>query len=471
MVMVRRAPSLLTAVSLLLCAGTTACAASTQQAVGVSAPLDSEETAASADEATLPDSSAEDGPAGSAPDQEVPKNGGDADPAQTAEAQPDSEWVATERGGEEGMPSAPAAHPGLEAELLRVDQHHQELARLALHQADGVENHFHLKIAISERAADLPWIVAVENGSTHTLRLAALPSLLRFDVTGPGDVGTTRCGGEDIPRALTADATTELEPGQMLYYAFDPRRLCKDSRTLSAGAQVVVSYGFEKQTKKLWQGGKMVEIDAKQTDPFVARVAAGDAQEDPQMAGLKHVVADPFVLGATYPLEDVALEETAAKDVAPPPLRLSVPDLGTLSSPESSAIRVTVTNTSGRTLPLLLRREIIRYEVIGQWSSATCIMDPTDRAPDPAGFTTLSPGESQTLITRLAEACPPETFRYPGRYAISARLTATATGSEHGIDAFVGSVATREPAELYIPARSKGPLMRVAPSVRRPDVE
>ena len=221
----------------------------------------------------------------------------------------------------------------------------------------------------------------------------------------------------------------------MLYYAFDPRRLCKDSRTLSAGAQVVVSYGFEKQTKKLWQGGKMVEIDAKQTDPFVARVAAGDAQEDPQMAGLKHVVADPFVLGATYPLEDVALEETAAKDVAPPPLRLSVSDLGTLSSPESSAIRVTVTNTSGRTLPLLLRREIIRYEVIGQWSSATCIMDPTDRAPDPAGFTTLSPGESQTLITRLAEACPPETFRYPGRYAISARLTATATGSEHGIDA------------------------------------
>ncbi|HSC89849.1 MAG TPA: hypothetical protein VLC09_21380, partial [Polyangiaceae bacterium] len=72
------------------------------------------------------------------------------------------------------------------------------------------------------------------------------------------------------------------------------------------------------------------------------------------------------------------------------------------------------------------------------------------RAPDKASYETLGAGGSRSLVTRLAEACPPDTFAQPGTYAVSARLEARSSGDEFGLSAFVGDIATTRPARFVV---------------------
>lgn len=435
---IRRRPASLPAPCLLALLLVTSCAGKTQT-IGVSAALDTTTEA-------------------EPPGEGAPPEGDNATAFDEESDEPASEQKPLSEPGEEAPGSA--SSPEMEAELLRLDAQHHKLAELALHQSSGQENHLGLRIALSERAADLPWILAIRNDSPRAVELAMLPDLLRFDV-GPTD-GTTRvrCGGSDLPKKLTGDDTALLEPGQMLYYPFDPRQLCTEPDVLSAGSQVTVTYGFETQTKKQWKGGKMVEVEIPQTEPFVAQAKSQEGQAE--IAGVKHLISSSFVLGATYPLDAVTVDNPATEGSLPrPPLTLKVSNLGTTSNPERGEIVSTVSNVSDRSITLLLRRENLTFEVVGQWSSTTCTMDPDDRAPDPAGFSTLAPGQSSTMVTRLAEACPPGTWRYPGGYTISAKFTSTVSGGEYGMNAYVGEFYSQRPATLFIPHRKHRPAMRV----------
>jgi hypothetical protein len=287
-----------------------------------------------------------------------------------------------------------------------------------------------------------------------------------------------------------------LAPGEVLSFSVDPRALCPDGAALVEGASIEAHFGWPKQTRRVWRKGGFVEEPVPETAPFVARRApspespsGSESPSAPTSAspgpspspapvapaaspapGLKAFGAPAFLLDATYPLEAVrplrigeppsgAAGEAPdgagdqADDGRPPsPLALTVAPLGATADPDAQVVTVTVRNRSPRSLTLFLRRELITYVVTGPYGAATCRMHPADRAPDRAQFSTLSPGETRSLTTRLPEACPAGTFGVPGTYAVAARLDARDDGSAHGLSAFVGAITTERAARLVIKA-------------------
>jgi len=186
---------------------------------------------------------------------------------------------------------------------------------------------------------------------------------------------------------------------------------------------------------------------------------------------MKHLSAESFTLGMTYPLSATApapandppredspekagnADSDAAKVESP--LALEISPLGTKKSPEKGLVEVRVRNTSTKKLRLFLRRELISYQVSGPSGTTSCQMHPADRAPDRSQFTTIAPGSSKRLLTRLAEACPPGTWDSPGTYLVSGRILAKADGGEHGLKAFTGNATTEQPARLVVPGKPK----------------
>jgi len=240
------------------------------------------------------------------------------------------------------------------------------------------------------------------------------------------------------------------------------------------------------------------------TAPAAGANAAGAAEATPPPEQrLKHVDAGAFVLGETYPLELIAplgritppasgaplaaatpgatppaqpgaeAAEAAAGETAPaeptapppppPPLTLTIRPMGATSNPGGSTVTVTAKNTSGRSMRLFLRRELITYQVTGPSGPTTCRMNPGARAPSPAAYSSLAAGGALSLTTRLAEACPKGTFDIPGSYTVFARIDAQNDGREHGFIAFTGTAITQQPAALTV--RGTGvqtrPVMRV----------
>lgn len=361
------------------------------------------------------------------------------------------------------------------------------VARRALHEAPTSDNPMGLVFTIAERTSDLRWVLAIENRSTHVVHVAALPELLSFEVTPPslgGGIEPTNkadsprvavCGTKNLPTSLSAGDQSELAPGQLIFHAFDPRPLCEDDGVLTQGAQVKAKYGFPIKMKKLWQGGKMVEVEAEQKAPYVAeRPSEGDEKFVP----MKIIESEEFVLGRTYPLNELTpfaegqerpepVEgEVDALDQRKPPITLVISPLGTSTAPESKDVSLKIVNTSGKPMKLFVRRELITYEVNGPTRSFTCRMQPADRHPTASEFMTLSIGGSTSLQTRLAEACPIGVWTEPGNYAVSARMSAQASGEEPQLDAFVGTGVTTRPAHLIIPSggEQKATKMAVIPS-------
>lgn len=367
-----------------------------------------------------------------------------------------------------------------------------------------------LAFALVDRAADLPWILTIENRSKHPVEVAADPALLRFELfrtsqgsaepspsttteTAP-ETPTARCGATTFPASVPADAWLSLEVGQFITFEFDPRTLCQDPSVLSAGTRVKGIYGFPLQTKKVWSKGKASEIEVEQKEPFVARVAAAESLP---VALPKHLIAPSFELGETYPLEQVrALPQSSAlvasspvnepeptgedeedaessetasspssapaptsakKEEEKPPLSLRVSPLAPTQKAEATTITVTLKNQSAEGMRVFLRRELFVYEILGPNGGSTCRMPPADRSPDPANIDRLNAGASRSLTTRLAEACPPGTFSTPGTYSVGARFESTQSGQEHGLDAFVGAVLSEQPVRFVIQGKEKTP--------------
>ena len=365
-------------------------------------------------------------------------------------------------------------------------------ARQALKSSNAPTNHLGLAFAISERASDLKWLLAIENRSTAPVRLAIIPQLLQLEITPPKteentegeqkgkkktakqkkEDATIKCGVKKLPKAVSDSEMTELSPGQLLIYAFDPRRLCKDDSVLSAGAQIKAMYGFPTNTKKKWKGGKLTTVEIEQKAPFVA--SRENSGED-EFVPLKHLNAEEFVLGSTYPLADLTAlpsedaetsqaeddtktgskrdekDSSGEKSASGPEMKLRISQLGTSKSPEKLMVKVRIVNSSSKKQKLFVRREIITYEVTGPEASFTCRMHPSERHPAASEFRSLAAGGSTSFSTRLAEACPQGSWDTPGEYSVSARLTATASGEKFGMQAFTGIAVTNTPARLKVP--------------------
>ena len=88
------------------------------------------------------------------------------------------------------------------------------------------------------------------------------------------------------------------------------------------------------------------------------------------------------------------------------------------------------------------------------------------RSPDPQAYLNMTPGRVYTWSSRLVELCPRGTFARPGLYRIHARLDATETGEEFGLEAYVGRITTEDPVTVRI-RTGESPEMARIPRMQR----
>jgi hypothetical protein len=96
---------------------------------------------------------------------------------------------------------------------------------------------------------------------------------------------TCRLPGTLFPSRPERRVKLELEPGEGVTHAFDPRLYCFAAGgqwLLVPGSVVTPHFGWKQKTKARWSGGKKIEEPvAKQSAPFVAGSADEDEDEVP----------------------------------------------------------------------------------------------------------------------------------------------------------------------------------------------
>jgi hypothetical protein len=310
-----------------------------------------------------------------------------------------------------------------------------------------------LDFSVVERGPGLPWSLSIVNRSKEKVRFTADPRLLWFEVKVPSKKQAQNCRlpGDLFPRGSEKRVQVELGPGEGVAHAFDPRLYCFASGgqwQLVPGAFVTPHFGWKPKMKVSWQRGKRVEEPApKQSEPFVAMPA--DSDEDDATGGVKELVADPFALRSEYAeWSRTRIDEEEKKKK--PPLELRVTQGSDAQAERTATISIRLKNTSKRSQWVYFRRELVSYEVMGPDGLVTCDSQPDLRAPDRQSFARVGPGGSIGVTSRLVELCPTGTFGRPGLYLVHARFDAVDDGSEWNIDAFMGSVHSREPATVRI---------------------
>lgn len=338
-----------------------------------------------------------------------------------------------------------------------------EDARQVLRASETPENTLGLDFVVSQRGADLPWLVALANSSQAPADVAADLRLLRLEVEPPQE--SSEKGSKatppkahvcelpkaDRPSQPDRELQVELEPGLMLAQSFDPRLIC-EPEWLVPGAVVTPKFGWAPPTRTVWRQGKRVEEPLPPTEPYVATSAA--AEGDP-LEPIKELVGEPFTLDASYAPPPPPPEPGGDE---PPPLELVVRDLGTITDPRSATITVEIKNPGRQGRHLFFRRELVTYEVIGPQGSTTCSVYPDDRAPQRQSFDFIGAKGSMRVVSRLIEMCSPHAFGSSGLYRVHARLDATESGKEQGLDAFVGTVTSQKPALLRLRGGKPAPM-------------
>jgi hypothetical protein len=346
-------------------------------------------------------------------------------------------------------------------------------ARAALDRVSSPNNQLGLVLAVSEIASDLHWVLAVENRSAQEVSIAALPSLIQLEVTAPPTEVPAETAAPQAPilcatkLPATVDSSERLviPAGGMLIHAINPNELCAEQPVLVQQASVKVIFGFPFTTKKLWKAGKLTEVDTEQKSPFFAEsIPQG---QEPKLT-LKHITADPIVLGRTYPLAELtarapsALDnnsveqaETAELNKGPEePFDVRIFPLGSAEKPETGLVRVEIKNISPKKVSVFVRREAFSYEVTGPLGSTSCKMLPRELAATTLSYSPMAPGASMQISTRLAEACPPGTWEEPGKYNVAVRFSPTSSGEEYDKDAYVGEIWGKNVAALTVPGAS-----------------
>jgi hypothetical protein len=347
-----------------------------------------------------------------------------------------------------------------------------------------------LRLGVVEQGPDAPWLVAVVNRGTETLRVVPDLRTLTLEVTPPTPEPDPKkkvkprapkpvtCA---LPRALvpsTEDASLEvsLEPGEGIVDSFDPRLYClpvAHKSPLVNGASVVVRLGWPEKTKPVWKKGKKLTRVLEQTAPFIAHRAkvAGSLPEAPEAKSLekdqplnepksdanaiKQIVALPLALGSEYtpkkpePSESLELLLTRGSDVA---------------TERDATITVSLVNHTKKPEKVFFRRESITFEISGPDGLVACEPGPDNRAPDRSSIHTLRPGGRLSATSRLIELCPQGAMRRPGLYLVHARYDGLKNPDPQGPLTFEGRVASREPVAIRI-RRGWGDL----PAQRQPE--
>ena len=397
------------------------------------------------------------------------------------------------------LPDAgPSGEGGAGGEAPEPDHHRPDpaLVQKALDRTGtptpGDEAAHGLRFEVVEVGPNQTWALAVINRGGEKMSVVFDPRLLTLEVEPPPDPKPKKhakppkpriCRLPDELRPARADAAYVLEfaPGHGMVEAFDPRLYClpdQGTSPLVAGARVTAKFGWALKTKQVWRHGKRLEEPLPVTPPFVAAIApnppdnadagadSSDASSDagaespdgggitmkdetqvdagaetPVNGGVKELVGTPFELGADYapppkpPQNGLVFEMTKGSDAL---------------NEDTATVTVQLTNHGSRAENVYFRRELVTYEVSSVDGVATCEPGPRERSPDRQGFTRLAAGGSLTVTSRLEEMCEKYTFARPGLYLVRATFDTDWSGSQFGLDAFVGHLTADHPATVRI---------------------
>lgn len=307
-----------------------------------------------------------------------------------------------------------------------------------------------LRASLEESGPDEPWLLTIENVSSVPIRLFDDPRALTLDVTRPGSDKTHHCRLPDelFPKQPSGSSMRELEPGESAKHHVDPRYYCFSAgvqELLVPTAQVTAVYGFPSKTKKVYRHGKAVEEKLPDTEPFVAEPKG----EGGTLGPAKNATGDPVVLDARYaPWSDKDGEKPDDEDKDSPSLVMVKGSDAQAEQNVTATVRIK--NPLRHRLVVFLRRELLTFEVHTPHGTVSCDSEPDMRNPDRRAFSSIAPGGSVTLVSRLVELCPRGTFAVPGLYVIDASLDAPANGSDYGLDAFTGSIHSERPVTVRV---------------------
>ncbi|HEY3496126.1 MAG TPA: hypothetical protein VGK73_15615, partial [Polyangiaceae bacterium] len=131
------------------------------------------------------------------------------------------------------------------------------------------------------------WAFVVVNRGSEDAHVVFDPRLLTLEIEAPPDPSAAakkkkppkpricRLPAPLRPESGEKDYVIELEPGQGMVEAFDPRLYCLPEGGVSPlvnGAKVRATFGFPLKTKTVWKRGKREEEILPQVAPFVATI-------------------------------------------------------------------------------------------------------------------------------------------------------------------------------------------------------
>ena len=310
-----------------------------------------------------------------------------------------------------------------------------------------------LTLSVRERGPRLPWVMSIENTGDSSARVVADPRLLSFEVKVPGKHKPTRCElpADMFPKKADHRLWVQLGPGEGIEQSFDPRLYCFAAGgqwKLVPGSLITPRFGWDQKKKYTWKRGKKVPV--KPSEPFVARAADGDRDEDEAPDGIKELDGQPFALKSKYAKWAKTRLEEDRKRKHDAPIEMRMAQGSDAHAERTATVAIKLKNRSKHRQRLYFRRELVSFEVMGPDGLTNCDAQPDLRAPDPQAFLSLAPGRTMTITSRLVELCPTGTFGRPGLYLVHARLDAAEDGSDFGLDAFTGRLFSEQPATIRI---------------------
>jgi hypothetical protein len=359
-----------------------------------------------------------------------------------------------------------------------------------------------LVVSLTPGTGGGPWKLRIENAGDVPVRIAADPRLLVLDVTPPaGFVDPTvktkrapsakaeepkpaRCVLPDDARPSTDEGRDLVVPSKRSWSTnVDPVLYCFGAREramLVNGATVTAHFGWPAPLAKSTAAATTTRGKTKPVVLAPPFVAAPVGAAIGKVAPVKELVSAPVALtenvaGAGSPTAATATAAATPSEgsSAPPPLPpgsaslvVSMPDALDVARGNEISSTVTVVNEGDKAAVLLLRAEMLRFNVAGPAGSVACGTTRAVDAPIRELYSTIAPKGRASVGVLVNTLCPADTFDEPGIYRITPVLdTSQASGRTIGLKTWDGEASARAPMLLRVRTPRRPPTSTTRPAL------
>jgi hypothetical protein len=283
-----------------------------------------------------------------------------------------------------------------------------------------------------------PWLARVTNTGTVPVRLVADARLLVLEVTPRSAAKPLRCQlPADMRPADDIDRPLVLPPGRSYVESFEPRLYCfgdRQAHALAQGSSVVARLG--------WPTG-----NAKRP-PFAVGPIDG---VEPVVAPLKFIESPPITLPDEAPARLAPMPPPAPDDPDPPRLTLRAQASVDAATPYGVTLDVTLRNGGSRPVTLRFRPESLRFTVAGPNGVDECAWPTRPVAAMRELYSTVRPGDTESLSVLLADYCSGNVLDAPGLLVVTPHFDARkSSGEDIGVRSFDGEVDATVPTIIRL---------------------